>query len=235
MKKFFDTNENIADKAFTQSIVISVVGILLCIVALCSATYAWFAADISSSKNTISAAFFDLDVQIVKTASQITTVAEGETNTQGEPSAEGQQLAALTADYGIYTLEAGCTYQVTLSVSDGATASKGYCDMVIYANGGETTYRSPNMTKNADGSSSAIVFQLTVKGTGTVQVVFQPKWGMPSGSEGIQPITAEMETVASAQPNTEGGEGAETTNSTQPATEPTESATEPTEPETNND
>ena len=259
MKKFFDTNENIADRAFVQSIAVSVVGILLCIVALCSATYAWFVADISS-QNTISAAYFDLDVTVYDITQLMTTqtVAEGENGTEGEPTTTADPVL-LAEDYGVYTLQAGHIYKVTISVAAEATASKGYCDMVVYANSNTTTYRSLDVTQDSNGSSTSIVFQMKVTGTGTANVVFQPKWGAPGNGEGIQPITEtlQIETgLAPTEPITEGGETTETTNPTQPATvpettvpettepateptepatEPTEPATEPTDPESNNE
>ena len=259
MKKLFTTNENIADRAFVQSIAVSVVGILLCIVALCSATYAWFVADISS-QNTISAAYFDLDVTVYDITQLMTTqtVAEGENGTEGEPATTADPIQ-LVADHGVYTMQAGHTYKVTISVAAKATASKGYCDMVVYANSNTTTYRSLDVTKDSNGSSTSIVFQMKVTGTGTANVVFQPKWGAPGNGEGIQPITETLqieEGLAPTETKTEGSEGTETTNPTQPATvpettvpettepateptepatEPTEPATEPTEPESNNE
>lgn len=47
-----DSNR-LTEKAFKQSITISFIGILLCMVALCSVTWAWFSAEISSSSNDI--------------------------------------------------------------------------------------------------------------------------------------------------------------------------------------
>ncbi len=234
MKKLFDTTENIADKAFMQSIVVSVLGIVLCIVALCSATYAWFVADISS-QNTLSAAYFDLDVTVYDITQLMTaqTTAEGET-TESEPTTTADPVL-LAEDYGVYTLQAGHIYKVTISVAAEATASKGYCDMVVYANSNTTTYRSLDVTQDSNGSSTSIVFQMKVTGTGTANVVFQPKWGAPGNGEGIQPITETLQIeagLAPTEPITEGGETTETTNPTQPATVPETTVPETTVPDT---
>ena len=43
MKNFFDfQDEKITEKAFSKNIIVSIAGILLSIVMLCSTTYAWF-------------------------------------------------------------------------------------------------------------------------------------------------------------------------------------------------
>ncbi len=57
MKNFFDCKDKkITEKAFSQSITISVLSILLCVVALCSVTLAWFSEDVTSSYNNIKSA-----------------------------------------------------------------------------------------------------------------------------------------------------------------------------------
>ena len=45
-----------ADKAFLQSFTVSILCILICIVALCSATWAWFSGTVSSDENIIQTA-----------------------------------------------------------------------------------------------------------------------------------------------------------------------------------
>ena len=75
MKNFFECkDEKITEKAFSQSLIISVVSILLCIVALCSMTYAWFTAETTSSSNTLTSGSFDVTVDIVKTEGEVSTV-----------------------------------------------------------------------------------------------------------------------------------------------------------------
>lgn len=62
MKHLFEIkNEKITEKAFTQCLTISVLAILLCVVSLCSATYAWFNGGVSSDQNTLVAGTFQID------------------------------------------------------------------------------------------------------------------------------------------------------------------------------
>lgn len=58
-----DSNR-LTEKAFKQSITISFIGILLCMVALCSVTWAWFSAEISSSPSDIRSAYCDVTVSV---------------------------------------------------------------------------------------------------------------------------------------------------------------------------
>ena len=48
--------EKPTEKAFLRSITVSVLGILLCMIALCSTTWAWYSKNIYSSSNTVYAA-----------------------------------------------------------------------------------------------------------------------------------------------------------------------------------
>ncbi len=66
MKKFDTKYEKITKNAFSQSVIISVVSILMCIVVLCSLTYAWFASETSSSSNTLMSGYFDVKITVSK-------------------------------------------------------------------------------------------------------------------------------------------------------------------------
>ena len=107
MEKQDKSTDKLTDKAFSRLLVTSVVGILLCIVCLCSVTWAWFSADIKSPENKI---------ETGKGLMTVTVTKETETfNVEEE----------LTLDAGEYT--------VTLSLP--ANSGSGYC--VIVANGKE--------------------------------------------------------------------------------------------------
>lgn len=58
-----DSNR-LTEKAFKQSITISIIGILLCMVALCSVTWAWFSTEISSLPSDIRSAYCDVTVSV---------------------------------------------------------------------------------------------------------------------------------------------------------------------------
>ena len=118
MKNFFDTNEEkITEKAFSQSLVISIFGIVLCLVALCSATYAWFTGETASDNNTLISGSFDVNVTVTQEA------ASG-----GTATASAQPIAA--SEDGSYTLVTPGTYSVTLVPTDESTV-KGYCIVTI--------------------------------------------------------------------------------------------------------
>lgn len=75
MKNFFECkDEKITEKAFSQSLIISVVSILLCLVALCSVTWAWFSSEISSSSSDIKSAYCDVNVTVVSEDSKLESI-----------------------------------------------------------------------------------------------------------------------------------------------------------------
>ena len=66
MKNFFDQNdEKITEKSFTRTLVISIISIALCIIALCSITFAWFSDETTSVSNTLSSGSFDITVSVL--------------------------------------------------------------------------------------------------------------------------------------------------------------------------
>lgn len=72
MKNILNSKEEkITDKAFKQSITISIIGILLCMVALCSVTWAWFSTEISSSSSDIKSAYCDVTVSVMNEGSKL--------------------------------------------------------------------------------------------------------------------------------------------------------------------
>ena len=89
MKNFFDCkDEKITEKAFSQSLIISVVSILLCLVALCSMTYAWFTAETTSSSNTLTSGSFDVTIAVSEVEDGVATTSAGTidpvSNTEGK-------------------------------------------------------------------------------------------------------------------------------------------------------
>ena len=54
MKK--QNNEKLSDKAFARLALTSILGILVCIICLCSTTYAWFTGSVQVDSNTLKAA-----------------------------------------------------------------------------------------------------------------------------------------------------------------------------------
>ena len=54
MKK--QNNEKLSDTAFARLAITSILGILVCIICLCSTTYAWFTGSVQVDSNTLKAA-----------------------------------------------------------------------------------------------------------------------------------------------------------------------------------
>lgn len=61
----------LSDKMFMQSITVSILGMVLCMVALCSASWAWFTTSLSSPTNTIRSATCDITVTVESDGSKI--------------------------------------------------------------------------------------------------------------------------------------------------------------------
>ena len=95
------TKDKVTEKALLQNIIISVAGIILCMIVLCSTTWAWFTANVSSSDNTIQSAYCTVTVLV---------------------DSEGDNILP-TND--VYTLTAGKSYEFTLSAA--GTAGSAYC------------------------------------------------------------------------------------------------------------
>ena len=156
MKSFFDTkNEKITEKAFSQSLLISVVSILLCIVVLCSITYAWFTTNVTSGVNVIESSRFALVIDIISDNEETLTLS---------PDSDGTFTCSL--DPGTYT--------VVLTMTDDTTASKGYCEITV-----DSTEKKQTTPISDDTSVGNNPFKFTIIIEGNSKtLVFEPKWGI---------------------------------------------------------
>lgn len=143
---FGSKQDKLTDKAFTQSIAVSVISILLCVVALCSVTWAWFSEGVTSSSNTI------------KTGNCTVTVSVMNEETEIDPN---------TDTTGIYTFEAGKSYQIKIS-STGSVESS-YCKLVI---GGQDFYTEQ---VSASEPNNTITFALIFDSQTEVEII--TRWG----------------------------------------------------------
>lgn len=167
MKNFFDTkDEKITDKAFSQSIAISVLGIFLCIIMLSSITYAWFVGGTESSTNTLKAGCFDFDIAVTQDENGTVKNIDVNKNADGTSSCTFE-------DVGKYT--------VVLTMTDASTV-KGFCCVKI-GDGAEA--QTISMTKESNGTQSSITtFSFTLDITTQGQtVLFTPKWGLPANAQ----------------------------------------------------
>ena len=148
----------------------SIAGILLCIVALCSMTYAWFTGGTANEGNTLVAGSFDLVVAVEDDEARSLTVS---------PLEDGSYSA---------TLPAG-TYRVTLTMTADTNVSKGYCLLTV----NDETYRTNLISADGDNPFS---FLLVLPQEATV--CFKPAWGTPAtwqvadnGTLDLTPTTGE--------------------------------------------
>ena len=146
-------NVDLADKAFTQSILISVVSILLCLIALCSVTFAWFAEDVTTTNNKIEAGTFDL-----------TVAAE---------AADGSEILATRGTDGIWRVtlpatQAPCTVTLTVSAQ---TNVRGFCLIEC----GDAKWQ----TDAIEVGETTFTFTVAVNGA-DVELSLAPQWGYPA-------------------------------------------------------
>lgn len=145
--------EKLSDKAFARLALTSVLGILVCIVCLCSTTYAWFTGSVQGHNNKIQAADACLlSVSVYKDGAE-------------------EALATVNTENPI-TLECEGTYTVTLMLPK--ESASGYLVLTV----GGQEYYSDYLQRN-DESDGALTFTLNVT---TVQnVTFTARWGIYSG------------------------------------------------------
>lgn len=163
--------DKLTDKAFSRLMLTSVLGILVCIMCLCSATWAWFSVNTSSSGNKVSSGQFDLTVSVADASSEVTTLSE---NTLGKT---------------VYTFENIGVYTVKLKMTEDTTVTKGFCTLDV---GNDTYY-----TASINAETDPFTFTIDVKEAG-VTVTFSPAWGYPSAEEQVD--MNETLTVGSTNP-----------------------------------
>ena len=152
-------NEKLSDKAFARLALTSILGILVCIICLCSTTYAWFTGGVQVDNNTLKAADACLlSVSVYKDGAEeaLATV-----NTENPVTLENMQ--------GKYT--------VTLTLPK--ESASGY--LIITA--GDQNYYSNYLQRN-DENDQTLTFTLNVATAQTV--TFTARWGIYSGTCHVQ-------------------------------------------------
>ena len=148
--------EKITDKAFNSSLISSVVSILLCLIVLCSMTYAWFSTDSSSAGNVLGASCFALKADITDPDGNVVETVE---------LIDGRIMAKL---------ENAGIYNVTLCVTDDTTATKGYCAVTL--NSTHIWHTEPISRDSAIGAESFSFSIETVASDTTA--IFDARWGI---------------------------------------------------------
>ena len=151
----FDRNsaDKLTDRLFVQSIAISIICIVMCMIALCSMTYAWFNDGVSGGNNVLTAGRFDLSVTVT--------------------DSYGNRFDAFTDVDGssYYRLERIDNYSVPLEMTSDTTVEKGFCS--VDANG--VAYKTASI-KKTDPSFSFIV---KTESSDTI-LTFDAAWGLPA-------------------------------------------------------
>ena len=164
MKNIIDCkDEKITEKAFSHHLLVSILSILLCIVALCSITYAWFTSETQSGNNTLTAGSFHVTISVQN------SVTKEEMTLTKVPGKEGSWQCDL--DPGTYT--------ISLKLTDDATV-KGHCKVQL---GAGTVYHTDAIigekTNNVDTTTpktDPFTFTLTLTEASTLTL--EPVWGV---------------------------------------------------------
>ena len=138
---FGSKQDKLTDKAFTQSIAVSVISILVCVVALCSSTWAWFTASVAGEDNQIKMA----DACLLS----VTVTSSGE--------------ALENIESGV-ALTAGESYTLTISLP--ANSASGYCLIQTQ----ERDYHTEYIARH-EGETQTRTFTVTVDETQTVAFI----------------------------------------------------------------
>ena len=152
--------KKLTEKAFSRLIISSVLGILVCVMCLCSATWAWFSTDVSNDSNTLCSGNFGLIVTVTD---------ENGTSVDVTENPDGTSVCAF-AD--------AKEYNVTLKMTEDTTVTKGFC--VIKA--GNASYSTAAM--NSKEGITSLSFKIDVKEAG-LTLSFTPAWGLPA-EESVQ-------------------------------------------------
>lgn len=150
-----DTNSKkskLTEKMFIQSIVTSVLGILLCMVALCSVTWAWYTVNTGATSN-ITAANCYVSIEIKKGDTLI------EQNLESAQDVE-------------CNFAAGEEYIINLKAT--GTASLAYC--IIYI--GDVSPLQPYYTEQIAVGGEGIAFKM--KADTSLNIKIRARWGISS-------------------------------------------------------
>ena len=135
------TQELTSEKAFFRVFATTIISVVVCLISLCSTSWAWFTGSVESSKNEITTGQCLLEITVEK---------------------DGVALSGL--ETGV-TLDAETEYLVTLSLPSGS--SSGYCFM--QANGQD--YYSKAILSHEEAQAKTISFTVKAEEQTTVKFI----------------------------------------------------------------
>lgn len=160
-RRFEEKEEKISEKVFSQTLIVPVLSILICLVALSSMTYAWFTSDVSSSNNTLTSGSFQLDVSV-----------KDENGADVVPLGVDQRGSSFKLGVG--------SYRVELKMTDASTV-KGFCVVSV----GDERKQTVGIARGNEASAlhtDGLTFTLVITEQDTV-VEFVSEWGVPAQPE----------------------------------------------------
>ena len=152
----------VSDKEFTRIMISSVLGIMLCVICLAGLTWAWFSGSVSSAANNITAASFNIQIDV---------------NVKGT-----ETPVPRTVENGIYSFSLENNKAYDVKIKAGGTATTGYCEVLF----GENVYHTIQIFNISDESRSGSLLStdrpqeinFTVNATeSTLLLKIVPQWG----------------------------------------------------------
>lgn len=197
--------EKLTEKAFTQSITISVFGILLCIIALCSVTWAWFSEGVSSSTNSIQSATCDVSVAVTTEGADVVPV-DGKYTFYKDKAYTIKLTATGTAKTAYCVLNIGGTNYYTVQIPTDAVTTENFITFTL-----QFTTDTPNVeiytywgtSSQSERDFANGLHYLDCKVTDPATLVVTPTPTEPTNATETTPTTESAETEAPSPEVTE--------------------------------
>ena len=152
--KIFD-EKKLTDKAFSRSIITSILGIIICLACLCSTTWAWFTDSVEYVGNTVKAGECHLTITLKdENGVELTDISQG------------------------VDLEKDVTYTVTLTLPNSSTS--GYCVIETASK----IYFSDYLLYHNNTEDTVITFYVVAE-SDMQGVKFIKRWGIFSNSPDV--------------------------------------------------
>ena len=185
----------VSDKEFTRIMISSVLGIMLCVICLAGLTWAWFSGSVSSAANNITAASFNIQIDV---------------NVKGTKT-----TVSPTVENGIYSFSLENNKAYDVKIKAGGTATTGYCEVLF----GKNVYHTIQIFNISDESKSGSLLStdrpqeinFTVNATeSTLLLKIVPQWGSYAiakgekliGNENSENIINSIGALPASEPNT---------------------------------
>lgn len=174
----------VADRSFFRSLFLSVLSIVVCMICLVSATWAWVSDSIENKGGVIQTANYDIEVTVTEktvTVNDVMTTDAAAADTDGN---------VVTGQGKNYQLQGNTEYMITLKAA--GTATTGYCVVTV----GDTVYHTAQIHPE-----DTLSFYLIPAADSNVS--FAAQWGTYSG----EPEITENITIGNLVSSTEENNG----------------------------